>query len=219
MGSAVSAKARAHSAHPKRRRHIVFHSHFLRACRAPMQHGALFRQASSCHFLCAAGASAKKLSCLPCLHCRWCGLLCQAFLRILQSCPTRWICKTVRQLCIIRINWVGIAYACSREPGVHLGTKGGAFLESIRQYFKRTDKIYLLLCIFSSTMAVVALASWAAKQGSGFATDEITGAITGIGDYRRALVQAGSSRCLASSLRCCSPASTTAALSRCGRCM
>ena len=40
-------------------------------------------------------------------------------------------------------------------------------------------------------MAVVALASWAAKQGNGFATDEITGAITGIGDYRRALVQAG----------------------------
>ena len=39
-------------------------------------------------------------------------------------------------------------------------------------------------------MAVVALASWAAKQGNGFATDEITGAITGIGDYRRALVQA-----------------------------
>ena len=28
------------------------------------------------------------------------------------------------------------------------------------------------------------------KQGNGFATDEITGAITGIGDYRRALVQA-----------------------------
>ena len=28
-------------------------------------------------------------------------------------------------------------------------------MESIRQYFKRTDKIYLLLCIFSSAMAVV----------------------------------------------------------------
>ena len=81
--------------------------------------------------------------------------------------------------------------AAAAKPGVYLGTKGGAFLESIRQYFKRTDKIYLLLCIFSSTMAVVALASWAAKQGNGFATDEITGAITGIGDYRRALVQAG----------------------------
>ena len=67
--------------------------------------------------------------------------------------------------------------------------KGGAFLESIQRYFKRTDKVYLLLCIFSSVMAVVALSSWAAKQGNGFAVDEVTGAITGIGDYRRALVQ------------------------------
>ena len=67
--------------------------------------------------------------------------------------------------------------------------KGGAFLESIQRYFKRTDKVYLFLCIFSSVMAVVALASWAAKQGNGFAVDEVTGAITGIGDYRRALVQ------------------------------
>ena len=64
-------------------------------------------------------------------------------------------------------------------------------MESIRQYWKRTDKVYLLLCIFSSTMAVLALASWAAKQGNGFATDAVTGQITGIGDYRRALVQAG----------------------------
>ena len=64
-------------------------------------------------------------------------------------------------------------------------------MDSIRQYFKRSDKIYLLLCIFSSVMAVLALSSWAAKQGSGFATDEVTGAIIGIGDYRRALVQAG----------------------------
>ena len=109
--------------------------------------------------------------------------------------------------------------AAAAKPGVHLETKGGAFLESIRQYFKRTDKIYLLLCIFSSTMAVVALASWAAKQGNGFATDEITGAITGIGDYRRALVQAGAAGAWHRRLRCCSPASTTAALSRCGRCM
>ena len=51
--------------------------------------------------------------------------------------------------------------------------------------------MYLLLCIFSSVMAVLALSSWAAKQGNGFATDEVTGAIIGIGDYRRALVQAG----------------------------
>ncbi len=50
-------------------------------------------------------------------------------------------------------------------------------MDSIRQYFKRTDKMYLLLCIFSSVMAVLALSSWAAKQGNGFATDEVTGAI------------------------------------------
>ena len=29
----------------------------------------------------------------------------------------------------------------------------------------RTDKIYLLLCLFSSAMAVLMLASWAAEQG------------------------------------------------------
>ena len=41
--------------------------------------------------------------------------------------------------------------------------------------------MYLLLCIFSSVMAVLALSSWAAKQGNGFATDEVTGAIIGVG--------------------------------------
>lgn len=64
-------------------------------------------------------------------------------------------------------------------------------MESIRQYWKRTDKVYLLLCVLSSALAVVALASWASKQGNGFAVDEMTGQITGIGDYRRAVVQAG----------------------------
>ena len=64
-------------------------------------------------------------------------------------------------------------------------------MENIRRYFRRTDKTYLLLCIFSSVMAVTALSSWAAKQGNGFAVDEITGQITGLGDYRRAAVQAG----------------------------
>ena len=64
-------------------------------------------------------------------------------------------------------------------------------MESIQRYWKRTDKMYLLLCLFSSAMAVLALSSWAAKQGSGFAVDELTGQITGIGDYRRAVVQAG----------------------------
>ena len=48
--------------------------------------------------------------------------------------------------------------------------------------------MYLLLCLFSSAMAVLALSSWAAKQGSGFAVDELTGQIAGIGDYRRAVV-------------------------------
>ena len=33
--------------------------------------------------------------------------------------------------------------------------------------------MYLLLCLFSSAMAVLALSSWAAKQGSGFAVDEL----------------------------------------------
>ena len=64
-------------------------------------------------------------------------------------------------------------------------------MESIQRYWKRTDKMYLLLCLFSSAMAVLALSSWAAKQGSGFAVDELTGQLTGIGDYRRAVVQAG----------------------------
>ena len=40
-------------------------------------------------------------------------------------------------------------------------------------------------------MAVLMLASWAAEQGGGLAVDEITGQVTGIGDFRRALVQAG----------------------------
>jgi len=64
-------------------------------------------------------------------------------------------------------------------------------LESIQRYWKRTDKTYLLLCILSSSFAVLALSSWAAKQGSGFALDDVTGQIVGVGDYRRAVVQAG----------------------------
>ena len=69
--------------------------------------------------------------------------------------------------------------------------KAVLFLESIQRYWKRTDKTYLLLCILSSSFAVLALSSWAAKQGSGFALDDVTGQIVGIGDYRRAVVQAG----------------------------
>ena len=69
--------------------------------------------------------------------------------------------------------------------------KAVLFLESIQRYWKRTDKTYLLLCILSSSFAVLALSSWAAKQGSGFALDDVTGQIVGVGDYRRAVVQAG----------------------------
>ena len=50
-------------------------------------------------------------------------------------------------------------------------------MESIQRYWKRTDKTYLLLCILSSSFAVLALSSWAAKQGSGFALDDVTGQI------------------------------------------
>ena len=78
-----------------------------------------------------------------------------------------------------------------RSPRKPFCKKGGAFLESIQRYWKRTDKTYLLLCILSSSFAVLALSSWAAKQGSGFALDDVTGQIVGVGDYRRALVQAG----------------------------
>ena len=75
--------------------------------------------------------------------------------------------------------------------GSHFVRKAVLFLESIQRYWKRTDKTYLLLCILSSSFAVLALSSWAAKQGSGFALDDVTGQIVGIGDYRRAVVQAG----------------------------
>ena len=83
-------------------------------------------------------------------------------------------------------------------------------MENIRRYFKRTDKTYLLLCIFSSVMAVTALSSWAAKQGNGFAVDEITGrspvwAITAGRRCRRVQPSLGWS------LRCYCPISITAA--------
>ena len=82
---------------------------------------------------------------------------------------------------------------CSQKAvrGSHFVRKAVLFLESIQRYWKRTDKTYLLLCILSSSFAVLALSSWAAKQGSGFALDDVTGQIVGIGDYRRAVVQAG----------------------------
>jgi rod shape determining protein RodA len=62
-------------------------------------------------------------------------------------------------------------------------------LQGVRSYLKRTDRSYIFLCVFSSAMAVLALASWATEQGSGFSVDELTGEILGLGDYRRAVVQ------------------------------
>ena len=100
-------------------------------------------------------------------------------------------CIALLQGFVYNSSMLGFCRLPAGAPRQSVLTKGGATLDSIRQYFKRIDKIYLLLCILSSILAVLALSSWAAKQGSGFATDELTGAITGIGDYRRALVQAG----------------------------
>ena len=93
--------------------------------------------------------------------------------------------------CIIVVYLVFAVCSPERSPRKPFCKKGGAFLESIQRYWKRTDKTYLLLCILSSSFAVLALSSWAAKQGSGFALDDVTGQIVGIGDYRRAVVQAG----------------------------
>lgn len=94
-----------------------------------------------------------------------------------------------------------LAAAHFRRAVLHVGLfrytpkanwKGGAsLLKGVQEYIKRTDRVYLLLCLFSSVMAVVMLASWATEQGGGFSVDELTGEIIGIGDYRRAVVQGG----------------------------
>ena len=113
--------------------------------------------------------------------------LCQAFCADFAKLSQPAILRPLSACCIIKQR--DIAPGC--EAGLLRYQKGGAFLESIQRYWKRTDKVYLLLCLFSSGMAVLALASWAAKQGNGFAVDGLTGQITGVGDYRRAMVQAG----------------------------
>ncbi|WP_243001343.1 hypothetical protein [Faecalibacterium sp. OF04-11AC] len=89
-------------------------------------------------------------------------------------------------------------------------------MESIQRYWKRTDKTYLLLCILSSSFAVLALSSWAAKQGSGFALDDVTGQIVGVGDYRRAWCRQARPP-LGCVLQFCSQTSITGASSRCGQ--
>ena len=68
-------------------------------------------------------------------------------------------------------------------------------MENIRRYFKRTDKTYLLLCIFSSVMAVTALASLGRQagqrvcRGRGHRPDHRSSATTAV-----RLVQAGAAR-------------------------
>ncbi len=62
----------------------------------------------------------------------------------------------------------------------------------IRQYIKATDWFYLLLCISCSVLSVIALLSIGMDNG-GFQLDAFTGEITGLGNYRDALVQAGAS--------------------------
>ena len=120
-------------------------------------------------------------------HCRGPVCLCQAFCADFAKLSQAAILRPLSACCIIKQR--DIAPGC--EAGLLRYQKGGAFLESIQRYWKRTDKVYLLLCLFSSGMAVLTLASWAAKQGNGFAVDGLTGQITGVGDYRRAMVQAG----------------------------
>ena len=66
-------------------------------------------------------------------------------------------------------------------------------LKVLRQYFKVTDKIYILLCLSCSIFSVLTLISIGKYQLGGFEYDSISGAITGIGGYRQALVQAGAS--------------------------
>lgn len=70
--------------------------------------------------------------------------------------------------------------------------KGGGepVLKGIKSYWERTDRIFWVLCLGSSVFACIVLASIGYNQKGGFVRDEITGAITGIGGYRSAIVQA-----------------------------
>ena len=62
----------------------------------------------------------------------------------------------------------------------------------IRQYIKATDWFYLLLCVCCSTLSVITLISIGMDNG-GFAVDSFTGEITGLGNYRDAMMQAAAS--------------------------
>jgi len=58
-----------------------------------------------------------------------------------------------------------------KSPASQPGAISLCFIIQQAERGRKTDKVYLLLCLFSSGMAVLALASWAAKQGNGFAVD------------------------------------------------
>ncbi len=57
-------------------------------------------------------------------------------------------------------------------------------------YGKRTDLLYLCMCVGSSVFAVVILVSIGVTTLGGFSVDAVTGEISGLGGYQRAVVQA-----------------------------
>lgn len=62
-------------------------------------------------------------------------------------------------------------------------------LKQVSDYVRRTDRLYLALCLGSSLFACVVLASIGMEQEGGFLRDEITGQIIGLGAYRQTVVQ------------------------------
>ena len=62
-------------------------------------------------------------------------------------------------------------------------------MKVIRQYLKVTDWFYLLMCICCSVLSVITLLSIGYGKG-GFQVDSFTGQITGLGEYRDAVMQA-----------------------------
>lgn len=60
----------------------------------------------------------------------------------------------------------------------------------VKQYWRATDKPFLLACLLCSVLSVLTLVSQGAFQLGGFETDPVSGAITGLGGYSRAMMQA-----------------------------
>ena len=63
-------------------------------------------------------------------------------------------------------------------------------LKKVKNYWVRTDHVMWCFCLASSIFACIVLASIGMNMNGGFVRDELTGAIIGIGGYRRAVVQA-----------------------------